>query len=140
MLDPEALKASKILLAAQRKDVETKAAKLRQRVQEVRSLQESELPSERDRIDHGLAQMSPKDIVSRLIADVGVSVDSLRHLAELFPESVMPTKREERCLRCGKQFDPNFNSDDACTMPHVNSRQMWDGSKKSWYECPRHHL
>ena len=81
VLDPEALKASKILLAAQRKEADTKAAKLRQQVQEVRSLQESELPGERDRIDHGLAQMSPQDIVARLIAAARVSVDNLRHLA-----------------------------------------------------------
>ena len=127
MIDSQAVKYEDIMLKNEQVNFEIAAA-------EISRLQEDTMPGERARIEHGLKVQSDETIIA-FIKEKLESMDGLQKVAALFDTSVMPTPQIQRCLRCKKDFDPQFNNGQSCKIFHKSQVTIWRGSKVSWSEC-----
>ena len=66
VLDPKAVATHRAQLKAHLRNAEVAAAAAEQMRHQVQVEQDQELPGERDRIEHGLDQMKPEDVISQL--------------------------------------------------------------------------
>ena len=82
-------------------------------IEEQRTIQNRDMPGERERIEYGLSKRSDRDIVN-LIKGASKTVEGLEALTKIFPKEVMPTKRTVICGRCEKEYDPQVSGDDIC--------------------------
>ena len=136
--DPDAIVAAAAHAKRQKTEAAARAQRVKEEHDEQRRLQDAQLPGERERIDYGLRHLSAETVVKHLTS-IAHSVDGLRQLAALFPESVMPKPSVMHCLRCDTDYDPRYCPKLACKVSHPEAAvsQNWDGSKKSWDECGR---
>lgn len=106
------------------------------KLEEQRQTQDSLLPGERERLEHGLTSRQPADIVAILLNKIE-SVEGLRAAAELFSREDMPPPVRRRCRRCRKTYDPQIPTQRICRVPHPEDMvcREWEGSKQSWMEC-----
>ena len=76
-----------------------------------------DVAGERARLIHGLNAMPAKNVVQMLKAltttDAGV-----RQLAAVLPATSLPPSALVHCLRCDKNFDPQYNTNKSCIMDH----------------------
>ena len=82
-------------------------------LEEQRTIQNRDMPGERERIEYGLSKRSDRDIVN-LIKGASKTVEGLEALTKIFPKEVMPTKRTVICGRCEKEYDPQVSGDNVC--------------------------
>ena len=129
-------------LNAERKKLAAKAAKEAEKrqkyLEEQRTVQNRDMPGERERIEYGLSKRSNDDIV-KLVKGASKTVEGLEALTQIFPKELMPAKRTVVCGRCEKEYDPQVPGDNVCREEHPYEfvKTMWDGSKKSWSHCRR---
>ena len=76
--------------------------------------------SEKERLLYVLENISNKKIVSTLKEAVKKSGEKLPSLATVFDKRKFPSKVEvmSKCGRCGEHFDPNYNNNKSCEVPH----------------------
>ncbi len=133
--DPDAIVAAAAQAKRQKTEQDEQRRLQKTKQDEQRRLQDAQLPGERERIDYGLKHLSAEAVVKHLTS-IAHSVDGLRQLAALFPESVMPKPSVMHCLRCDTDYDPRYCSNKV-SHPEADVSQRWNGSKKSWDECGR---
>jgi hypothetical protein len=119
-----------------------KLARLRQRQEEqeqrAEEVQERDLRGEqRARIDYRLGALSDTKIKQRLGASCK-TVEGLRAMAVLFPESIMPTPQTKWCVRCKKHYDDRYDEEKVCRLEHRSElcNTVRYGSF-SWEHCLR---
>lgn len=138
VLDPSAI--AELTIKAEEAAAKAKAEAERRATceKEQRTLQDRDMPGERERIEYGLSKRSDAAIVS-MIKEATKTAEGLEALTKVFPKEVMPPKKAVKCGRCGKEYDPQVASDTVCREehPYDRSRTMWDTSKKSWEHCRR---
>ena len=127
MIDSQAVRYEDSMLKNEQAKFEVAAAKISR-------LQEDTMPGERARIEHGLKSQSSEKIVA-FIKEKLDSIDGLQKVAALFDTNMMPTPQIQRCLRCKKDFDPQFSDGQSCKIDHKSEVTRWRGSKVSWSEC-----
>ena len=94
--------------------------------------QDRQMPGERARVEYGLEALSHEDIQRQLQASCK-TVQGLRALTVIFPESVMPAPQSKYCVRCHKNYDERYPDQKVCRVEHPFDfcHTEWDGSKIS---------
>jgi hypothetical protein len=128
---------------------ESNLARIKQERQEVVSLkrqeeeqakqeQDRQMPGERARIEYGLKALSRDEIHRQLEASCK-TVEGLRALTTIFPESIVPVPQTKYCVRCKKNYDGRYSEQKVCRLRHTHQlcHTEWDGSKVSWEHCYR---
>ena len=125
---------------AKRKAAEASSAAKRVNIEEADSTKiEATLPGETKRIEEGLASFGGDKVLKHLQGEAKI-LKGLKLITALFPKSILPLKKLEHCLRCGKDWDARYPNEAICLMehpPHQYTTEMWDTSKFSWTHCDR---
>lgn len=138
VLDEEAVARHQADLTRRQQQRSEAAARKREEEGRAREQQERDMPGERDRIEYGLKALSKSEIKKHLEASC-LTVEGLRAMAVLFPETIMPRPQTKHCVRCKEQYDDRNREQKVCRMEHPYEFQhtRWDGSKISWQHCYR---
>lgn len=91
----------------------------------------AEAAGERERILYVLDNVPDEVILDTLKAAVSKSNSKLPSLATIFNKKKFPPKPQIllQCLRCRENFDPAYNTDSSCKVPHPD----WDTTHKTRY-------
>ena len=92
--------------------------------------------SEKDRLQYVLTKVSPDIVVERLKSALATNVQTRTALALVFDKKTFPPPSTVRCTRCGEDYDPSYNSEEACQEPH-DVEEFWMHSWSIAYECAR---
>jgi hypothetical protein len=93
------------------------------------------MPGERARLEYGMDALGIEQVMELIKKSMG-TVEGLRTLATLFPESIMPTPNTKYCVRCEKTYDDRFLSQSVCQIPHAEEECMRHGHRyNQWQHC-----
>jgi hypothetical protein len=97
--------------------------------------QEAEMPGERARLEYGIDALGSEQVIELIKKCMG-TVEGLRTVATLFPESIMPIPNTKYCVRCKKTYDDRFLSQRLCQIPHPEDECIAHRDKyRSWNQC-----
>ena len=85
-----------------------------------------DIAGERARLSHGLSSMPAKTIVNMLKALITTD-EGTRKVAAVLPATSLPKQVLAHCLRCDKDFDPQYNTNKSCIMDHPGAAVEDDG-------------
>lgn len=101
--------------------------------------QDTTLPGERVRIQHGLAAMGKEAVLEKL-NEATTTVEGLAFLATFFDKKEMPCPIYKQCTRCNTTYDDQFPSQRTCCVKHPpRCVETIEGAKKgkTWEHCSR---
>jgi hypothetical protein len=99
--------------------------------------QETEMPGERSRLEYGIDALGSEQVVALIKKSMG-TLEGLRTVATLFPDSIMPAPNTKYCVRCKKTYDDRFLSQRLCQIPHPEGECNAERDKyRSWKHCGR---
>lgn len=138
VLDEEAIAQFQTNLIRLQRQREEKASKQKDLEEAAKAEQERTMPGERSRIEYGLKAMT-HDEIQKHLEDSCKTVEGLRCMAVLFPQSIMPSPQTKTCVRCHKKYDERYADQRVCRVEHPSEHcnTKWDGSKISWQHCYR---
>lgn len=139
VLDEEAAERHGDDMLLLRQERATEAERRRQEEERAAQEQERVMPGERARIEYGLSGALSDQEIKKCLNDACKSVEGLRALAVVFPESCVPVPQTKYCVRCKEHYDERFQEQKVCRMehPYEHCSTEWDGSKISWQHCYR---
>ena len=85
-----------------------------------------DVAGERARLTHGLNSMPAKHIVDLLKALIATDA-GVHQVAAVLPAKSLPPQAIAHCLRCDKDFDPQYNTKKSCIMDHPGAAVEDDG-------------
>lgn len=138
VLDEDAQARYESTLARMKQERQQAAALKRQQEEQTKQEQDGQMPGERARIEYGLKALSRDEIHRQLEASCK-TVEGLRALTTIFPESIVPVPQTKYCVRCKKNYDERYPDQKVCRLSHPYQfcNTEWDGSKISWQHCYR---
>jgi hypothetical protein len=122
-----------------RRKTEKCVSNTRQKKEEDRQCQaqEAEMPGERGRLEYGIDALGSEQVVALIKKSMG-TLEGLRTVATLFPDSIMPTPNTKYCVRCKKTYDDRFLSQRLCQIPHPEGECNNERDKyRSWKHCEK---
>lgn len=135
VLDKEA--ANTLKNKRRKMTLDVKMARQREEEENLCNAQEAELPGERARLEYGIDALGSEQVVELIKKSMG-TLEGLRTVATLFPDSIMPAPNTKYCVRCKKTYDNRFLSQRLCQIPHPEGECNAVRDKhRSWKHCEK---